>query len=269
MSENKTKEGADNSESRNSPPERVLKLEYENAKQRLNSQNEIIKSFSKEGTRYFRLILVLVGVPVALLGAFDPATLSQANRLILSNECMLTNQPCIPIRYVTIAGFTLLLITASMNIGAGGYEAYNTRNISNPNDIDDTISSDRSTSCHLENRLKQYKERIEHNDEVIFSLDRILIIGKISLTYALFTLSLVAYRLAVGPTASGLELLAVVIFYALSFMIIYLNLPKSVVDRESLLEFEPVYSLEYKEEINEKSEETRAITETENRKGSQ
>jgi hypothetical protein len=184
--------------SKNLQSEEILKYEYENAKQRLSTQQETIKSFSKEGARYLRLILVLIGVPIAVLGALEPSTLTQLGNLIVSDRCMYTATFCPSIRQVTMAGSIGLLITAIANITAGGYEAYNTRNMTNPNDIHETITSERSSSDYLKTRLQDYRKRIEQNDRIIFSLDRILLTGKTSLLLSIIALSMIGYRLLVG-----------------------------------------------------------------------
>ena len=246
MSEEEAEDDGNGYGDKDSPSDQVRKLEYENAKQRLSTQQETIKSFSEEGARYLRLILVLIGVPLAVLGALDPNTLTQLGNSIVSDKCMYNSPPCLQIKYVTVTGSMALLITGITNIAAGGYEAYNTRNISNPNDIHKTISSGRSSSEHLTTRLRDYRERIEHNDRIIFSLDRTLLIGKLGLLFSIIIMSMVAHRLLMGTTVSpnwliGMLLSILLVFTTLSFVI-----PDSIPDRGSMLRFAPSYSLEYK-----------------------
>ncbi|WP_256403465.1 hypothetical protein [Halorubrum salinum] len=236
--------------------EEALRLEYENAKQRLSTQKESIKSFSKEGTRYFQLVLILVGVPVTLLSAFEPTSLTRLGSLVLSDRCIFDSGGCIPIRYLTISGFTCLLITGLVNIGAGGYEAYNTRSISNPSDIHDLTSFEDSTQEYLKSRLEDYRDRIEHNDRLIFSLDRWLMIGKLGLTLSMMILSVVAYTLAAGDTASPIELLGIFFGIGMVYRLLLLILPESVSNRGSMLRFDPPYSLEYMKEIEKRDKDT-------------
>ena len=242
----------------------MLRFEYENAKQRLITQQDTIKSFSKEGARYLRLILVLIGVPIAVLGALDPTTLSSVGNLVLSDTCMFDEPPCISIKYVSIAGSIGLLTSSMANIVAGGYEAYNVRNVSNPNDLHETISSEESLSEHLKNRIQGYKSRIEYNDQLIFSLDRILMIGKLALLFTIITISMIAYRLLVGTTVSLVGLLVVSISVLLVFGTLYRILPDSISDKKPLLKFNPPYSLEYKKELNHKESGNRSSSEMEN-----
>jgi len=250
MNEDELEDGSNSYEKKNSLSDQVLKLEYENAKQRLSTQQETIKAFSEEGARYSRLILVLIGAPLAVLGALDPTTLTQLGNAIVSNECIVSTF-CLPIKYATVAGSIGLLTTVIANITAGGYEAYNTRNITNPSDLHKTISSETSLPEHLNTRLQDYKSRIEHNDRIIFSLDRILMIGKCSLLLSIIIMSLVAYRLLVGTTISPIWLIVMLLIILLVFVTFYLVLPDSISNRDPILEFDPPYSLEYNEELKD------------------
>ncbi|GAA0719188.1 hypothetical protein J2744_002125 [Halorubrum trapanicum] len=241
--------------SKNSQSEDILKVEYENAKQRLSTQQEAIKSFSEEGARYLRLILVLIGVPIAVLGALDPTTLTQLGNSIISDKCMYNATSCPSIRHATVAGSIGLLTTAIANIVAGGYEAYNTRNMTNPNDIHNTITSEKSSSDYLRTRLQDYRGRIEQNDRIIFSLDRILMAGKISLLFSIIILSMIGYRLLLGAPIPLSELLLVFLSVLLVFGILSRVVPDRISGRDSTLRFDPPYSLEYKDELNGEEEE--------------
>jgi len=260
MSEEELEDDSNSYGRKNSLSDQVLKLEYENAKQRLSTQQETIKAFSEEGARYLRLILVLIGVPFAVLGALDPTTLTQLGNAIVSNNCMYGAPLCLSIQYATVAGFIGLLTTIIANITAGGYEAYNTRKITNPSDLHKTVSSERSLPEHLNTRLQDYRSRIEHNDRIIFSLDRILMVGKFSLLLSVIIMSLVAYRLLVGTTVSPIWLLGVLLSILLVFITLFFVLPDSISNRDSILGFDPPYPLEYKKEPKDGKKENTSST---------
>ena len=248
MSEEEPEDDDNRNGSRNSLSDQVLKDEYENAKQRLSTQQETIKSFSEEGARYFRLILILIGVPLAVLGALDPTTLSQLGNSIVSDKCISDAPLCFQIRHAMVVGSIALLTTGIANIAAGGYEAYNTRNISNPRDIHETISSERSSSDYLRTRLQDYADRIEQNDKIIFSLDRTLMIGKLALLFSIIIISIVGYRLLVGTPVPSSELILMLVSILLVFGILSRIIPDRISNRDSILGFDPPYSLEYKKE---------------------
>ena len=248
MSEEESGDDGSVNGSKNSPSNQVLQLEYENAGQRIKTQQETIKSLSEEGTRYLRLLLILIGTPIAVLGALDPTTLTQLGTLIVSERCMFDSPFCFPIRYTTIAASFCLLVAALANISAGGYEAYNTRDKSNPEDVHKAVNLDGTFSDHLTTRLEDYRDRIEHNDRIIFSLDRILGTGKIALTYGIIIISLISYRLLAGTGVSiywtsTLLVLIFILFYIFSSMI-----PNEIRAKQMKV-FDPQYSLEYKKEI--------------------
>lgn len=250
MCEEDAPEDGDNNGSRDLPSEQVLQLEYENAKQRLDTQRESIRSFSKEGARYFRLLLILIGVPLAVLGALDPTTLSQFGGTIVSDKCIIeSSYLCLPMRGATVLSFVLLLLTAIANVTAGGYEAHNIHNISNPEDIHETISSQRSVSEHLSIRLQDYRDRIEYNDELIFALDSILGFGKTTLVLSIFIISILAYRILAGTTVSLGLLIVLFMILGLVFKAVPYVLPDNFSNTDSILNFSPPYSRQYKEEI--------------------
>lgn len=69
------------------PDEAVLAAEYESAKERLNDQNETLKEFSKESRRLLRLVLIIVGVPIALISGFQSESIGEIIQRLQSDSC--------------------------------------------------------------------------------------------------------------------------------------------------------------------------------------
>jgi len=226
-----------------SGPEGVIEFEYQNAKERLVTQRETIKSLSEEGARYLRLLLILIGVPVTVLGVFEPTTLSQITTSVISDGCFADLSGfCIPMKFATGVGSFSLLLALMMNITAGGFEAHGTRNITNPEDINKSISSERSYSEHLSVRIQDYEERIRHNDKVIFTLDSVLGAGKSFLLISILAIGLLSYRLVIGSPLSAAFLTSMLLIIGVFFFMIQYILPNEFTEVEGLLEFKTLYS---------------------------
>lgn len=239
----------------NSTSEQVIELEYQNAKERLNTQRETIKSLSEEGARYLRLLLILIGVPIAVLGVFEPATLSQITTSATSNRCFTDLSGfCMPMKFATSFGSFTLFLSLMMNITAGGFEAYGTQNIINPDDISRTTNSEESFTDHLSTRLEEYEERIRHNDKVIFTLDVVLGAGKSLLLASILTLGLLSYRLLVGSPLSAIFLTSTLLFVGGIFVFIQYLLPEEFTESRVISKLRFLYSQSGEQEDSGKKE---------------
>lgn len=222
----------------------VLEAEYTNAKDRLAQQQETLQEFSQEGIRMFRLRLLLVAAPAAILGALSPDALLQVGQSLLSNDCaVMASVGCIPVHILSIVTGGLFVIGAGLEITAAGYESRGIQNLTNPKDIKDASQSNVSLAQYHRNRLQDYLERIKDNDRVISAEEELLAFGKISLYFTTFGVATIAYvLLSSTPISSVIWGMALLIY----FLPVYIStraLPKSYWRTDGLLNRRiPVYS---------------------------
>lgn len=248
------------------PDEQILEIEYENAKRRLGEQRETLKEFSNEGARYIRLLLLFIGTPLAILGALDPDTLLRTIRNLTSTECVVTFPvDCLSANLISILVGITLIFSIVTNILAGGFEARGIYNATDPNDLQQTIHFDNSASEYLQDRLKDYRDRIEHNDRVIHTEESLLVGGKFTLILAVYGLGTLAYALLTEVTIQFVIWIGILAaLWAIIFLpLIYL--PSNYMQSDRFIRFNPLYDTEYEsgsEKTNDDSE-TQDISDSE------
>lgn len=242
------------SSKQDSPEDQVLEIEFQNAKQRLTEQRETLKEFSKEGARIFRLMLLFVGAPLAILGALGPQVLLNLSDTLTSNQCLITfPSGCLSASLITILTGLGLIFSAIFNVLAGGFEARGAHNLTNPEDIHLTIQSNRDISDHLRERLIDYRDRIEHNDRIIHIQESLLMSGKFLLILSIYGVGTLIYALLSNVEIRFINWAIVFLIHFLLLGLLLLYVPKEYVGSDTWIRFSPLYSLDYKIEEDKES----------------
>lgn len=238
-----------NGVTRNEKEESVLVSEYQNAQDRLAEQQETFREFSNEGMNIFRLLLLFVAAPAAILGALGSGVLGQFGQSITSSTCAVqTGVDCISMLHLTGTTTLGLFLTAVLHIAPAGYEARGVHNLTNPSDLHEVLNSDESSTEYYRRRLREYRDRIEHNDRIIHYQEGFLGIGKGVLVSTIGGLAVLSYPILIGPP------LPAVIFWAVMIIALFGGLatlysfprPYTKADRPGFLSFNPLYSLDYR-----------------------
>jgi len=193
----------------------VLSDEGENAKERLSKQHETLREFSQEGMNMFRLLLLFVAAPAAILGALSPEGLQRLGEVLLANECAIgTAQMCLSTNWLSIFTGGLFVFAAGMNIVASGYEARAIHKITNPEDVVDTITLKPSLRDYRERQLTNAVKRIHHNNRVISVMEQFLTFGKIFLYLGAFTTGTLAYIILSRSSIPAIHwIIALVVYF--------------------------------------------------------
>lgn len=192
----------------------ILEMEYQNGIERLRQQQDTFQEFSREGMRIFRLLLLLVAAPAAILGALSPQIIANLGNVLLSGSCALTySGGCVPIGWVSISTGALFLISMFLNVAASGYEAHGVRNLTNPNDIDSLLAdSDKGKIAYLKEKLHQFQGRIRHNDQIISAEELLLGTGKSTIIFTMYGAASIIYVIVADSSVP-------VIIWLIGFMI--------------------------------------------------
>jgi len=235
----------------------ILEYELEKANERLSQQKKTLREFSQEGMNIFRLILLFVAGPAAILGALSPETLTEVTGVIFSNECTVRvpGWGCVSFQYYTIATGASIALSAIANIAGAGYEARATYAFTNPTDIIEATQQDISKYKYKKKRLEDTVERIEHNNRIIRMMEEFLAIGKAFLSFSTFLVLSLVY---LGITGSEISLLvwlvALLIYY--SPLLAYIRyFPDSAYRADRVINQDPLYDRDRVEKYIEKNEQ--------------
>ncbi|SFS92636.1 hypothetical protein [Halostagnicola kamekurae] len=226
----------------------ILQTEYEGAKERLSQQQDTFKEFSREGLQMFRLLLLFVAAPTALFGALDPQTLVQVNDLVTSNYCTISGiEGCLmSMKWVSALTGSFLVLSAGMNLFAAGYEARGVHNASNPEDLHRIISNDDFEEDYWRERLKTYRERIDHNDRVIWIKESLLALGKVTLLISIFGITSVIVVTMIGSPLKIRQWLTVLLVFLFPMLLSLQKAPKRYADADAFRRYTPLYEVNYK-----------------------
>lgn len=231
----------------------ILEIEYERARERLSEQQETLKEFSREGLKIFRLFLLFIAAPIALLGALDPQTLFQARDLLISGDCAIFGLRSCAFSIKAISSLTgvFLVMCAGMNLFASGYEARGVYNATNPEDINEVISDTKPEGDYWKERLKAYQKRIDHNDRIIWVKESLLVLGKVTFLLSIFGIvSIIAVVMNESPLRSPVWLAVLVLFLSPSAYLL-LKSPPEYRDTDVFSSYSPLYDNNYKQESDD------------------
>ncbi|OAQ53305.1 hypothetical protein HTG_07445 [Natrinema mahii] len=226
----------------------ILQAEYEGAKERLSQQQDTFKEFSREGLQMFRLLLLFVAAPTALFGALDPQALVQVNSIITSNDCAISGLGGCMMSMKVISALTSIffIVSAGMNLFAAGYEARGVHNASNPEDLHRIISNDDFEENYWRNRLKTYRDRIDHNDRIIWMKESLLALGKVTLLISIFGISSVIVVIMIDSPLKIHQWLTVLLVFLFPMLYSFRNAPKVYLDADAFRRYIPLYEVNYK-----------------------
>lgn len=198
--------GSDPSESKSQVAS--LRTEYESARARFQEQRETFKEFSNEGLNVFRLSILLVGVPAAVVGAINPQSLTRIVGSLYSTECAIDafSVCLLDMTFVTDLAVRTFLLAILAHIMASGFEARGTHNETNPNDIHEVLAEEPVEAGFYRMKLRKYERRIENNDRIIFAMEFLLGAGKFLFVTAVAGAVVLAYALVFNRPFDGLWL---------------------------------------------------------------
>lgn len=220
----------------------VMRIQYENAKQRLNQQREEVKEFSQEGLRTFRIIILLVAGPAAILAALELELLYELIDFLTSNRCAVENI-CISTYDITRAAFVLLVLSVFFSIIASGYEVRGIHNASNPEDIHRTTSQDESLSDYYSRQLNEYQKRIVHNDKILHIEESLLSLSKVSLTFSVYCIIPIIYVMVTGSRIKLEYLIALLASFVIIVAALSYYRPAGYITSDRIIAFSPIYKM--------------------------
>lgn len=237
----------------------VLAIEHQNVKDRFSEQHETLREFSQEGMNIFRLVILFVAAPAAILGALSPENLQQLGELLLSNECAIRNgSTCIPIHFITFMSGLLLVLAVSVNVAASGYESRAIHNYTNPEDVILTIESNFLMQEYYNNRLIESVDRLDHNERVIMVMEQFLAFGKVFLYLSIFTITTLVYVILSDSPIPLIRWAGLLFLYLLPIVYYMRELPQEYLRADNATTL-PLYDREKvvdytNSQINEKKE---------------
>lgn len=195
-----------------------LEEEYKNAQGRLSEQIETLRTFSREGQRMVRISILSGSVIVAGFGFFGFDNVVPLRDVLLSGcgvqllgDCVLSSQ--------AVAGIALGLFFLStfMHTHAMGYEARGIHNLSNPKDMQLELTDPSPKGTYLMAKVEVLRDRIAHNDRIIYALENYLAMGKLFLVSSLvFTGALVLAKLLGAPLSEITIIILGVLYFVLT-----------------------------------------------------
>lgn len=228
----------------------ALEKQYESAKSRLSEQRDTFKTFSNEGVKVIRVLLLLITAPAAILGAFNYSTLLRLLSYLTSNSTatIVITSP-VPVSLISTIGVLGLLVASLMHLVAAGFDARGIRTATNPNDLYRSVSEGWSEREHLEEMLDMYMLRIDQNDRVLNELESFLAIGKVGLALTITCVGLIVISVLYRP----INLLWCAPL-PIAFYVIYRRIPEPYRRADSGGEFTPPYPCDYESYMSEISE---------------
>lgn len=191
----------------------VLGKEYINALGRIEHQHEILKEFSKEGMKMFRVLILFVAVPATILGAFSIETLMNLSDVLINSE------PAVSFpsdRYFTKSSIfnstgVAAVLAIAFHVPASGHELKRIRNQTNPNDIGLVVDYDITEESYYRMKLKFLIERIEQNRKVLRVMENLLSIGKFFTLFTVLGVGVLFYNVGTGGPVSGFALIGAIL----------------------------------------------------------
>lgn len=208
-----------------------LRLEYENAKERLNHQSAQINELGRQGMKMVRVALVTVGLIATIATGIKTGNIQIG---ISPQDCVLfRGDPCGTIGQV--AAFTVIAITGSTLTFASiiGPEVRGIGGTADPHEISQTIRGYDSEQQYLISRLDQYRDKISDNEEVINGIETLAALGGAGFALGLLSLVLIGYATIQGPL-SGFLIFVIVLGLVVFYRVIGSRFPDSYLEAEGV-----------------------------------
>ncbi|WP_152421787.1 hypothetical protein [Halorubrum saccharovorum] len=207
----------------------ALHEEYNNAKERLNQQRNVLTAFAKEARQTLRIILVLAGLLVSSITVYSTRTgTDNCSVYVIPDYCLSQ------FGILTLSGLALA-ISAICN-GMIGTEARAIGSIGTVTDIEGVLTGDtKSEQDYLRERLRRYRDRIERNNGVIQSLETLLAIGKLNIFVGILGLTTAGIATITDPIEWYVTFLGLAIS-GLFFLILGRAMPDEYIKRDSAVD---------------------------------
>lgn len=214
-------------QSAGSPDIEPLEEEYNNALAHMEHQQEILKEFSREGMKMFRVLILFIAVPATILGAFSIDTLLNFSGLLVNSETAVSFPSNVDFTHeqMFVSTGVAAILAIAFHIPATGQEYKGIRNPTNPNDMGLLINHDITEESYLRMKLELLCSRIEENREVLKVMENLLAAGKIFTQLTVFGVGVIFYNIVTGAPVSGFVLVGV----GLLIMGIEYKLPRNYV----------------------------------------
>lgn len=174
----------------------ALRQEYENAKQRIESQSTSIESLGSQGSSMLRVLIVLIGIMASIASGLLGGPVVPS---VDPQSCALTN-PCLTNQQIGIGIFITMLMSATMFLLLSGPEIRGVGYTGTVQDIQATLGEGyNSEEAYLKARLDVYQARIEDNNQVINAFEGLAATSGSVFLFSLFLLGLLIYSVIYGP----------------------------------------------------------------------
>lgn len=233
----------------NSVVQELYETEIQYGYDRISEQREIFRDFSREARTQFRLILLLVGVPVALIAGFSPGNISDIVGIILSNSTALEMPIHLTVREINFFAGMLIILSAGLVIGVSGNEARGIQSHTNPEDIVKIVDYNNSKIRYQRDKLIQYVERIEYNNRIIRVIEGYLAFQKSLMTLSIILITISIFAIITDGPLSPIYLLIILILFGLPLLIFRMFLPKEYFKSDKLMRQKPLYNRESVDEF--------------------
>lgn len=155
--------------------QRILMLEYETAKETIDTQIDIVGKIGDRAARMLRITLLITGAIITAIAYTGFQEFSRIYASSLLNAFLIMST----VGLLFIGIFFLI----SVSVGIGTLLKYT----STPEDIDKLVSNTEPNQRFLEEKLKSYGERISYNQQVLEASQWDLFISDIAISASLFT----------------------------------------------------------------------------------
>lgn len=186
----------------------AMRLEYDNAKERLNHQSAQINELGNQGLKMLRVALVTVGLLVTIATGVKTGSVEiglQPARCVLFE-----GEICGTVGHV--ATFTVVMMTGSTLLFASstGPEIRGIGSVADPEEVGRSIDGYATERQYLAERLNRYQSKIADNEQVIDAIETLAALGGAS--FALGLIGLVLLGMAtVQVTLTGPMILVILL----------------------------------------------------------
>lgn len=201
-------------ESTSGPGLDALEKEYANAKARIEHQHEVLKEFSREGMKMFRIMILFIAIPATILGAFSIDALLNFTEVLLSSETavLFYNNDGFSHSQIFVSSGVCAVLSIIFHISASGQEFKGIRNQTNPNDMGLLIEHNITEESYLKMKIELLCERIKENRKTLRILEDFLAAGKIFTFLTVSGAGILFYKIVTGQPISVIVLLVIAAF---------------------------------------------------------
>lgn len=192
----------------------ALEMEYKHVLDRIEHQHDVLKEFSREGMKMFRIMILFFAIPATVIGAFSLDTLLNFGDFLLSSKTAISffSDEGFTHGHVFVSTGVFAILSIAFHIPATGQEFKGIRNQTNPNDISLLIDHNLTEESYLRMKLELLRDRIEENRKTLKVMEDFLAVGKVFTLLTVGGVGILFYNIATGRPISVLVLLVALAF---------------------------------------------------------